>query len=191
MEDGHLTRLELQPLSQTQTATLVEATLGGPLDTVAARRLWTITRGNVLYLRQLVDGELEAGRLHQVAGMWRWSGQLALSPGLVELVSARIGQLPDAMRDVVEVLAFGEPLGVPLLAGLTDAAAVEQIEARGLVEVFPDGRRLQARLAHPLYGEVQRAQMGQLRARRLRGRIACALADTGGRRPVTPCAARC
>jgi DNA-binding CsgD family transcriptional regulator len=181
-KDGHLPRLELQPLSADETATLVEATLGGPLDTAAARRLFTITQGNALYLRQLVDGELDAARLHQVAGVWRWSGELELSPGLVELVSTRIGQLPDEQRDVVEVLAFGEPLGIPLLADLTDALAVEQAEARGLVEVYPDGRRLQARLAHPLYGEVQREQMGRLHARRLRGRIACALAATDGRR---------
>jgi DNA-binding NarL/FixJ family response regulator len=181
-KDGHLPRLELQPLSQTETATLVEARLGGVVDSAAARRLWSITRGNALYLRQLVEGELESGRLHQVAGVWRWSGELALSPGLVELVSARIGQLPEAQRDVVEVLAFGEPLGVSLLAELTDALAVEQVEARGLVEVRPDGRRLQARLAHPLYGEVQRAQIGALHARRLRGQIAQALGATGGRR---------
>jgi DNA-binding NarL/FixJ family response regulator len=181
-KDGHLSRLELQPLSPDETAMLVEARLGGPVDSVAARRLWSITRGNVLYLRQLVDGELESGRLHQVAGVWRWSGELALSPGLVELVSARIGRLPEAQRDVVEVLAFGEPLGVPLLVGLTDAMAVEQVEARGLVEVCPDGRRWQARLAHPLFGEVQRARIGTLHARRLRGRIACALAASGGRR---------
>jgi DNA-binding CsgD family transcriptional regulator len=181
-KDGQLPRLELQPLSHDETSTLVEATLGGPVDSAAARRLWSITQGNALYLRQLVDGELESGRLHQVAGAWRWSGELALSPGLVELVSARIGQLPDLQRDVLEVLAFGEPLGVPLLAELTDAVAVEQVEARGLVEVYLDGRRLQARLAHPLYGEVQRARIGMLHARRLRGRIACALGATGGRR---------
>ena len=177
-KDGHLTRLELQPLSQDETAALVEARLDGPLDSAAARRLWSVTQGNALYLRQLVDGELEAGRLHQLSGVWRWSGELALSPGLVELLSTRIGQMPDALNDVLEVLAFGEPLGVPLLVTLTDAAAVEQAEARGLIEVYPDGRRLQARLAHPLYGEVRRAQMGMLHARRLRGRIARALADT-------------
>jgi DNA-binding NarL/FixJ family response regulator len=181
-KDGHLPRLELQPLSEHETVALVEARLGGPVDNAAARRLWSITRGNALYLRQLVDGELESGRLHQVAGVWRWSGELTLSPGLVELVSARIGRLPEVQRDVVEVLAFGEPLGVALLVGLTDAVAVEQVEARGLIEVYPDGRRLQARLAHPLYGEVQQAQTGRLHARRLRGRIAQALAETGGRR---------
>ncbi|MGH3527867.1 MAG: AAA family ATPase, partial [Pseudonocardiaceae bacterium] len=181
-KDGHLPRLEVQPLSGTETATLVEARLGGPVDSTAARRLWTITRGNALYLRQLVEGELEASRLQHVAGVWRWSGDLELSPSLVELLSARIGQLPDAQRDVVEVLAFGEPLGVSLLTRLTDPVAVEQVEARGLIEVYPDGRRSQARLAHPLYGEVQRARMGWLHARRLRSRIACALAATGARR---------
>ena len=181
-KDSHLLRLELQPLSPTETAALVEARLGGLVDGAAARRLWSITRGNALYLRQLVDGELESSRLHQVAGVWRWSGEPELSPGLVELVSARIGRLPDAQRHVVEVLAFGEPLGVSVLVELTDALAVEQVEARGLVEVYQDGRRLQARLAHPLYGEVQRAQVGTLHARRLCGRIAGALAATGGRR---------
>lgn len=54
---------------------------------------------------------------------------------MIELVSARIGQLPQAQRDVLEVLAFGEPLGIPLLVGLTGADALERTEARGLVEV--------------------------------------------------------
>jgi hypothetical protein len=72
-KDGHLSRLELQPLAPDETATLVEGTLGGPVDSLAVRRLWSITQGNALYLRQLVDGELEASRLHQVAGVWLWS----------------------------------------------------------------------------------------------------------------------
>lgn len=181
-KDGHLLRLELQPLSQTDTARLVEVRLGGPVDSATARRLWALTRGNALYLRQLIDGELESGRLHQVAGLWQGPESFALSPGLVELVSARIGQLSNTEQDVVDVLALGEPLGVALLEKLADALAVEQVEARGLVEVYVDGQRLQARLAHPLYGELRRAKMGWLHARRLRGRIVCALAATGGRR---------
>ena len=120
--------------------------------------------------------------MEQVAGVWQWSGRPLLSPGLAELVQARIGRLTDAQRDVVEMLAFGEPLGVSVLTDLTDAAAVEGAEARGLIEVYADGRRWQVRLAHPLYGELQRARCGKVRGRRLRGRIATALAGTGGRR---------
>ena len=43
-KDGHLPRLELDPLSETETAMLVEARLGGPVDSATARRLWSITR---------------------------------------------------------------------------------------------------------------------------------------------------
>jgi hypothetical protein len=67
-KDGHLPRLELDPLSQTETATLVEARLGGPVDSAAARRLRSITQGNPLYPRQLVDGELEAAGCIRLPG---------------------------------------------------------------------------------------------------------------------------
>lgn len=181
-KDGHLDRLEVQPLSGPETGALLEAVLGGPLDSGAAHRLWTITRGNALYLRHLADAELESGRLRQTGGVWRWSGEPALSPGLAELVMDQMGGLPESLREVVDILALGEPLGVTLLGQLTDPDAVERAEARGLVNVEQDGRRLQARLGHPLYGEVRRAACGQLRARRLRGRIATAVARAGGRR---------
>lgn len=65
---------------------------------------------------------------------------------------------------------------------LSDPASVEQAENDGIVEIDRDGKRLQARLAHPLYGEARRASIGTLRSRRLRGRIATAMAGTGARR---------
>ena len=66
------------------------------------------------------------------------------------------------------MVALAEPVTVPTLCTLTSPADVEQAEGRGLVRA--DG--LVARLAHPLYGEVRRAVMGTLRARRLRGQVA-------------------
>lgn len=130
-KDGHLRRLELQPLSADETGELLAAVLDGPVDSATTRRLWSITRGNPLYLRQLVDGEREAGRLAEIAGVWRWSGRPQLSPGLTELITERIGRLSDPERGVIEVLAFAEPLGVTLLGRLTDPAAVEQWRPAG------------------------------------------------------------
>lgn len=181
-KDGHLDRLEVQPLSEQETGALLEAVLGGPVDSAGVGRIWTLTRGNALYLRQIVDGEVETGRLREERGVWRWAGTPAISPGLTELVEARMGRLSEQVREVVDLLALGEPLGVPLLAQLCDPVAVERAEAAGVVTVERDGRRLQARLAHPLYGEACRAAIGQLQARRLRGRIATTLASTGARR---------
>ena len=56
-------RLDLQPLSLDETTTLLSATLGGSVDPDAAQRLWTLTRGNVLYLRNIVEQEVAEGRL--------------------------------------------------------------------------------------------------------------------------------
>ncbi|MEV6110914.1 hypothetical protein AB0M28_40425, partial [Streptomyces sp. NPDC051940] len=168
------------PLSGELTHTLLEAILGAQLDTDSGRRMWRLTRGNVLFLKHLADGELAAGRLRETGGVWRWAGTPELTPTLAELVGARMGALPEAERDVVDVLALGEPLDVDLLGRLTDPAAVEQTESRGLVQVEQADSRLQARLAHPLYGETRRSRIGVLRGRRLRGRIATALAGPGG-----------
>ncbi|MBL7487764.1 AAA family ATPase [Frankia sp. AgB1.9] len=181
-KDGHVGRLELGPLPQPETDAPLAAALGGPVDSASAARIWALTRGNALFVQQLVEGEREAGRLRQVSEVWRWSGEPVLTAGLTELVRTRMGRLPDNLRDVVDVLAVGEPLGVPVLARLTGPDVVEEAEDRGLVVVDRDGRRLRATLAHPLYGEVRRADLGLLRARRPRGRVATALAQTGGRR---------
>ena len=89
-------RLDLQPLSLDETTTLLSATLGGSVDPDAAQRLWTLTRGNVLYLRNIVEQEVADGRLEMQHGYWRWTGDPIVAPGLVELIESRIGDLPAA-----------------------------------------------------------------------------------------------
>lgn len=77
--------------------------------------------------------EVRAGRLHADHGVWRWSGNPVISSELIEVVEARMGRLSGSVRDVVDLLAIGEPLGTDVLAALTDPVAVEQAEAQGLV----------------------------------------------------------
>ena len=177
-KDRHLDRLEVQPLSEAETVALLEAVLGGQVDSGAAGQLWRMSQGNVLFLRQLVDGAVERGAFRLDRGIWRLAEAVPVTPGLAELLAARIGALSEPVREVVDTLALGEPLAVGLLSELTDPGAVEQAEDSGIIQIEEDERRLQARLAHPLYGEARRGEMGQLRARRLRSRIAAALPDT-------------
>jgi len=181
-KDGLLERLELQPLSQRQTVQLVEAVLPGPLESHGAVRMWTASSGNALFLRQLVEGELEAGHLQAVAGVWRWAGDLAITPRLTELLDARVGRLPARLQRVAELLAFGEPLGVHLIDYLVGGGAAEDAERRGLITVESDRSRFEARLVHPLYAEVVRPRTGAVAARRIYGQLAAALAATGTRR---------
>ncbi|MBD3943184.1 helix-turn-helix transcriptional regulator [Microbacterium sp. NEAU-LLC] len=174
--EGLLPRLEVQPLAADEITVLVEAALDGQLEAAASARLFQLSQGNVLYLRQMVEGELDAGRLAPMHGVWRWGGMPRLSPSLTELVEQRIDSQPDTVRDVLDVLALAEPLELPVLESLTEAAAVEAAETRGMVVLDRATPRPSVRSAHPLFAEVRRAALGTLRARRLRARIVTALA---------------
>ena len=167
-KDDHLPRLDLAPLDVAETTGLIAQVLGGPVESASAHRLWTLTEGSPLFLRHVLPGEVSAGRFTPASGIWRWTSQPTISAELAGLLEHQIGGLPSPVQDVVDLVALAEPVAVATLSALTSATDVEQAEGRGLVRV--DG--LVARLAHPLYGEVRRATMGTLRARRLRGQVA-------------------
>ena len=167
-KDDHLPRLDLAPLDVADTTELVARVLGGPVESASARRLWTLTQGSPLFLRHLLGGEVSAGRFSSASGIWRWTSEPAISPELTSLLEQEIGGLTAGVQDVVDLVALAEPVAVTTLRALTSPADLEEAERRGLVRT--DGSV--ARLAHPLYGEVRRAAMGTLRARRLRGLVA-------------------
>ena len=181
-KDGLLERLDVPGLDVRDTVRLVEAVLAGGLDYASGQRLYSVTRGNVLLLRHLVAGERRSGRLAPRDGQWHWVGEPEITPELRDLIDARIGLLTEPDRRMLELVAFGEPVGVDLLTALVGPAVVESCAQRGLIVVDADDRRLEARLGHPLYGEAVRARAGSLRARRRRGELSRALAETGHRR---------
>lgn len=178
---GQFDRLDLQPLSFDETTTLLSASLGESVDPDAVERLWTLTYGNVLYLRNIVEQEVADGRLEMQPGYWRWTGDPIVAPGLVELIESRIGDLPAPVADVIDALAVGEPIELAALTRITDAAAVEEADTRGLITLEPTVDGAEVRVAHPLYGEVRRKRAAPTRLRRLRGLVAAELAATDDR----------
>ena len=172
---GRFDRLDLQPLSPDETTALLSATLDGSVDPDAAQRLWKLTRGNVLYLRNIVEQEVADSRLVQQNGHWRWIGDPIMPPGLVELIESRIGALPTSVGDVIDALAVGEPIELAALTRITDAAAVEEADTRGLITLEPVVGGVEVRVAHPLYGQVRRRRAAPTRLRRLRGLVAAEL----------------
>jgi hypothetical protein len=99
---GQFDRIDLAQLSLDQTTALLAASLGGSVDAEAAARLFTLTRGNVLYLRNIVEQEVADGRILQEHGCWRWIGDPIMPPGLMDLIESRIGALPTPVSDVVD-----------------------------------------------------------------------------------------
>lgn len=183
-KDDVTLRLDLQALSEAETAAMVTAGLGGHLERATSAWLYEATEGNPLFVRELVAGALEAGTLCRgVGGAWRWSGEMAPTPRLVDTIEARLGSVDSAGRRVLELLALGEPLGLEVLEAMVSPDSIGEMEAAGYVVVDSDAKQSHARLGHPLYGQVLRAAMPRTRTRswyRLLADTVEAAGDRGG-----------
>ncbi len=173
---GRFNRLDVTPLAPDETTAMLSAALGGLVAPDAAHRLFELTRGNALYLQHIVEQEVSDGRLAPQRDRWRWTGDPQLPPGLTGLIESRIGDLPAAVGDVVDLLAVGEPIELATLSRLTEPGAVEDADVRGLITAEKAGDGIEVRVAHPMYGEVRRRRAAPLRLRRLRGLVARELA---------------
>ncbi len=175
-KDGLLARLDLEPLSVAATRSVIEADLGGPVDSRSAQRFWKLTGGNALFLRELVKDQVAAGRFRQVAGVWMAGDEVASSPSVTEMVQREMGRLTAGVASVVDVLSQAEPLPVDVVCDVVPRRELERAEELRLVTVERTGGTLLVRLAHPLFGEVRRATAGEMYLSKIRGRLAQRLA---------------
>ncbi len=178
-KDEALARIEVGALNADDVEELLSGALGGPVDPATAGQFADRSAGNVLFLRELLVGALGTDDLHDEAGIWRLREDLSPSLRLVEIVEARLGELDDAERSLLELVAYGEPLGQSELETLSDVAVAEALERRELLSSHMDGRRLVVHLAHPLYGDVVRSRTPALRARTIAAALADAVEATG------------
>jgi DNA-binding CsgD family transcriptional regulator len=169
-KDGYLKRLDLAPLSKTQSIALVQTVLGGTLEGLSADVMWQTSGGNPLFLRYLVEGAVEAGTLTDVDGVWQLRGRTAVSSGLAALLDDRLDKAGLAI-EALRLLALCEPLDIDALIELSGEDAVDAAETQGLVRITHDGSQVNVRFSHPLYGEVVRRRLGTASARKLRGRV--------------------
>lgn len=175
-------RFDLGALDLAATGALLDVALGPPVAAGTAHRLWQRSGGNPLMLRELVRASLVTGALSDDSGAWLLDDSEVESPALADLVSRRIGALDPASQQAVELLALADVLSTQLLQSLAPDADLLALEERGLLDVDQDGRRVEVRLSHPLYGEVTRQSLATLRRRRDHGRLIDAVTGTGARR---------
>jgi DNA-binding NarL/FixJ family response regulator len=177
-----LPRRELVPLGFEAASAIIEELAGGRVARVTRVHLHRLSGGNPMYLHELVLAGHEAKAWRQDADGLTLDKRVGAAARLTELVSVRFDGLRDDAADAVNLLALGEPLGMPTVEGLTSPEAVEILDEAGVIDVIVDGRRTSLRLAHPIYAEVLRGRMSVLRRRRLYGQLAARLTSHGARR---------
>ncbi len=181
-KDGFAERIELQSLSEREATELLAAGLGAPMQDSSANRIWRITTGNPLYLREVILSGIETGALRLADGEWRWHGAWATGARLQEIVAARLGRLDPDELTAMELLALAGPLPLDLVTFLTTARSVEELARRGLVTTERSSRRVEVAVGHPLHAEVLRGQMHPLHRRSSWRILVDALVATGTRR---------
>ncbi|MFJ4690341.1 LuxR C-terminal-related transcriptional regulator [Streptomyces sp. NPDC088766] len=171
-----LPRLALEPLPREDVAQLLAAVAGAGPEPLTVNRLHRLAGGDLGLLRDLLDALRDRERLDRVPDgqEWRWRGPVPVTPALRERAAAVLGRSRPEEREVLDRLAFAEPLPLTAAVAGPDLDVLERLEADGLVRADDDAT---VRLAHPLHGPLLRAAAGRLRARRLAaGRPPCGAA---------------
>jgi DNA-binding CsgD family transcriptional regulator len=161
--DGRVDRVDLHDLSRANLDTLLHLALGGPIEGGAGREFWEATRGNPLYVHELVLGALESGALVDRSGVWHLDAPVPPTSRLLDLVEQRIAGLSGEARSLLELIALCQPVELSYLDTAAPDGVLESLERAGLVTIaVAEG---QVRVAHPLHGNVVRAAMPKSRAR--------------------------
>ncbi len=178
-KDGLLERFDLLPMGRDDTIALAADFLGGQPDGDLAQALWRLSRGNPLYLRELVSSGQTSGTVGAHHGVWRLWGALSAGPRLTELVQHRLARVGRNEMAIVELVAFGEPVPLCILTRLAPGAYVSSLQRQGLLVVESVDGEEQVRPSHPVYGEVIRAALPAVRANDLRIDLAAAFEAEG------------
>jgi DNA-binding CsgD family transcriptional regulator len=175
-KDELVARLDVGPLDRDDTERLVLAVLGEGVPASLLDRIWQLSRGNALFVRELVTAAVErrAGGTRSRSNGHR--GRVVLSEGprqrLRELVDERLRLLEPSWRAALEVVAMGEQVPLEAAEQVAGTDDVEALEGRGLVEVVDVDGVDTVQVAHPLYGEVLAGELPRLRRRAvLRGLV--------------------
>ncbi|MER6434116.1 helix-turn-helix transcriptional regulator [Streptomyces sp900105245] len=111
---------------------------------------------------------MAAGTMVSDGEIWQLTADaLQTTPKLTELINSRLEMAPLSSRPVLELMALCEPLALADARQVVNLDLLSELEESGLVNVTAERRRTLLHLTHPLYGEVLRAAIPELRRRQL------------------------
>lgn len=158
--DRSASRIVLGPLDPERTAALAARLLGAErVEEETGWRLHDTTRGNPLYLGELIDALDRNGELARRHGTVAWIGEgHAGADALTELVRGELARLSLPERRALELVAVTGPIGAGVAEELSDPGAIAAVQVQGLLRATPDdaaGTLLT--VAHPVVAAATRA----------------------------------
>jgi predicted ATPase len=164
-------RLDLAPMSLTETAEQIQLLVGKPASPKLAAEIFARSEGNAFFTEQLLAARTADG------------ADELLPPGLTPLLLSRTAHLSPAARDVVAALAVAaRPLDEWMLTRLCDRSgpdvreALRDLSARRLLRRPDAGGRHQLR--HMLLAEAISGDLLPTERKELHARVAEVLAES-------------
>ncbi|MFE4198233.1 AAA family ATPase [Paenarthrobacter sp. NPDC056912] len=169
--DGLAERLELHPLDKETVTELAEKTLGGTVMASAADVLHSVSEGNPLLLRCLLDDSRADGNLVRRNGVWFLTHALTGNgEGLAEVVRNRVLRTSEAEREAMYVIALSEPVPAAVLDTQVGRDTVRALMDSRLV-LSTNGPGSPVKLWHPMYSEALRQIVSPARSLQIRQRM--------------------
>lgn len=146
-------RLDLDPLERDVIGEIAGLIAGAGFDQYSVDRLHELSGGNPALLRHLLAQE---NSLHPtVGGGFRWSSQ-SMETDVASLVEQALERLDPAARQLVELVAVGQPVPSAVIGRIWSLETLARLEQDGVV-VVGDPPDRQVRLARPLWVDVLRS----------------------------------
>lgn len=186
LRSGHVLRTDIPPLGRRSTGRLLSSVLDGPVDSASRERLWQLSQGNPHTLRHLLLRGLDKGWLLRDDCLWWWSDR-PVEPvvALVPTIRACLESLSGPQRAALRTVALAEPVPLSVVERTADPIALEELEQRQIIVVRGPEAAPTVAMAHPVYGEVVRAEVPPAARRATFGELADAAAGSHvHRRPV-------
>ena len=153
-KDGPAERIEIGVLSDETIEELLASALEGPVDAASGASAGSAQPGQshvpARAGQRCARDRGPRGHGGPVAARGRTGPH-----GPIGRVNGVASGRPESIRAIgVGATRLGRPLGPVELSHLTDPAAVDALEEKGLVISGTQGARVEVRLAHPVYGDV-------------------------------------
>jgi DNA-binding CsgD family transcriptional regulator len=159
-------------LDRADVAEMLAAVLGHRVRPSSVDQVHALTRGNFLYLRELLRGEVDASRFARHGDQWTWQRDTTLPQGLTSVIAGRLDALDPGLTDLLDLLAVASSLRCAVYERIVGPTVIERAERDGLVRSSRSDSAIELEAAHPLFLEIARMRMGVRRRTRLSGRLA-------------------
>lgn len=160
-------RVPIGPLAAADIAHMVARELDGPVDGVLVDELLSLSRGNPLFLLEVLAGATASGTITRRDGLWQRTGPLVPTSRLASVFDPDLEGLDDEQRRALDLLAVGGPLDLHALERLGLGAAVVDLDRRGLVASDRHGAVVRVHVMQPLLAAVTSGRLSPLRRRTL------------------------